>query len=334
MSQIQTELELTLLSRIMDMAGTSAEYSEDEVSDISCSDSNETFSSPSSSDSESDESDEIASNGQPLIQKQQSICKAVLGNGDKRFNFTGNPGLKVPPKAVHLYTPLECFMLFVDDSIIDLMVTETNRNANHVPSNSLIGRHSRMTKWSNTDNNEMKKFLGFLLWMDDSQNKDADRLFKIRGLLDKLNLRFQQMKEPDLYIAVDETMIPFQYLPEKRHKYGVKLFKICSRNAYTYKIEIHEGKSSSGKNLSEAVVLRLCENYLDCGRTVVTDNLYSSIELAEELVARRTDLIGTIRKNGKGFPKEVITAKLKKAEIVGKESNDVVVIKWKDQRDC
>lgn len=45
-------------------------------------------------------------------------------------------------------------------------------------------------------------------------------------------------------------------------------------------------------------------------------------------------MVGTIRKNRRGLPKSVVTAKLKKGEIIGKENNTgIVVMKWKDQRD-
>lgn len=45
-------------------------------------------------------------------------------------------------------------------------------------------------------------------------------------------------------------MIPFrgrllfrQYIPDKRHKYGIKVFKICDTTGYTYSVEIYTGKT-------------------------------------------------------------------------------------------
>ncbi|KAL7640617.1 UNVERIFIED_CONTAM: hypothetical protein RMT77_008892 [Armadillidium vulgare] len=50
---------------------------------------------------------------------------------------------------------------------------------------------------------------------------------------------------------------------------------------------------------------------------------------AEELLEKQTHLIGTLRKNRKGNPKEITTAKKKKGEIVFKENNkEIVNLKW------
>ncbi|CAH1955584.1 unnamed protein product [Acanthoscelides obtectus] len=47
-----------------------------------------------------------------------------------------------------------------------------------------------------------------------------------------------------------------------------------------------------------------------------------------------THLIGTIRKNRKGLPKEVVDKKLKKGEVAAMENKDgITLLKWKDQRD-
>jgi len=137
-------------------------------------------------------------------------------------------------------------------------------------------------------------------------------------------------------------MVPFrgrlkfrQYIPGKSHKYGVKLFKVCSPDGYTYDISIYEGKmDTQSKGLGETVVPNLCEDYLDHGRTIVTDNFYTSVSLAERLLERETHLVGTMRKNRKGIPLEVVKAKIKKCEIIGKENkNGLVFSKWKDKRD-
>lgn len=101
-------------------------------------------------------------------------------------------------------------------------------------------------------------------------------MYKIRNILDKINLNFDHLLTPGEIIAVDESMIPFrgrlkfrQYIPSKRHKYGVKLFKVCDVNGFTYKIIIYEGKQSiAGQSLGETIVLSLCEKYLVEGRTV------------------------------------------------------------------
>ncbi|CAG5037070.1 unnamed protein product [Parnassius apollo] len=63
------------------------------------------------------------------------------------------------------------------------------------------------------------------------------------------------------------------------------------------------------------------------------DNFYNSIDLAEELIRKKTFMCGTLRPNRKGNPKKIISIKLKRGQIVGKMyPNGVRVIKWTDKR--
>lgn len=73
-------------------------------------------------------------------------------------------------------------------------------------------------------------------------------------------------------------------------------------------------------------------NYLEMGRTLTTDNFYTSVELAETLILQKTHLQGTLRKTRKGLPSAIKT-KLKKGEIVVREKGGIVVGKWREKRD-
>nr|CAI5823527.1 unnamed protein product [Callosobruchus analis] len=80
--------------------------------------------------------------------------------------------------------------------------------------------------------------------------------------------------------------------------------------------------------------MELSENLLDVGRVLYTDNFYTSMHLAHELLKRSTHLVGTLRSNRKLNPQDVTKAKLKVSETVARESNTgVVVLKWKNKRD-
>jgi len=69
----------------------------------------------------------------------------------------------------------------------------------------------------------------------DSDHVDSsDRLFKISNLLEMINTNFQKVVEPGKELTIDESMIPWrsrllfrQYIPNKRHKFGVKVYKLC-----------------------------------------------------------------------------------------------------------
>jgi len=88
-----------------------------------------------------------------------------------------------------------------------------------------------------------------------------------------------------------------QYIQNKRHRYGIKIFKLCINNFYTVGFKIYAGKEADKvQRVSTKVVLEMAEDYLDMGRTMYTDNWYSSYDLAIELLNRKTHLVGTIQK--------------------------------------
>ncbi|KAM9487157.1 uncharacterized protein Hap1MRO34_007004 [Clarias gariepinus] len=52
----------------------------------------------------------------------------------------------------------------------------------------------------------------------------------------------------------------------------------------------------SGERLTENVVMKLMEPFMDKGRTVTTDNYFTSLSLAGRLLSRKTTLVGTMNK--------------------------------------
>ncbi|KAJ8967286.1 hypothetical protein NQ314_002959 [Rhamnusium bicolor] len=56
--------------------------------------------------------------------------------------------------------------------------------------------------------------------------------------------------------------------------------------------------------------------------------------VSKKLLQRNIHTVGTLRKDRKGLPKDVINANLNKGQICGKENEDgIIVAKWKDKRD-
>lgn len=169
-----------------------------------------------------------------------------------------------------------------------------------------------------------------------------DDIHTIQHLLDMLNDNFKRNFIPSQDICVDESMVPFrgynifrQYNKQKRHKYGIKLFKLCTIPGYTFKINIYAGKQNEEVNVTpQRVVMNFCQDLLNKGYSLYTDNWYTSVPLARELLENETHLIGTLRKNRKHFPKVVVSTKLKKGQFIAKESEDgITVLRWKDKRD-
>ena len=181
------------------------------------------------------------------------------------------------------------------------------------------------------------------LWhfADNETTPKDDRLHKVRKLVEMLVSRYQKVKLPGENIVVDETMVPFrgrlhfkQYIPGKAHKYGVKLFKMCDEDGYTYNLNVYAGQRDGQPT---DVVMKLAEPYLESGRTVCTDSYYTSLPLADSLLQKKTHLVGTLgtlHLNRKGLPADVCKARLKKGEVVARENGSgTVVMKWRDKQD-
>lgn len=171
---------------------------------------------------------------------------------------------------------------------------------------------------------------------------EGDRLYKIQPLLDMIIENCQKLYTPGRVFCIDETLIPFrgrllmkQYIPQKTHKYGIKMFKLCCNRGYTWNMKLYAGKEADrGVSVPTKIVTTLSEKLLNCGRIAITDNYYTSLELANILLDQRTHLIGTLRANRRGNPKEVVQKKLKKGEVIGRENNrGICIMKWRDKRD-
>ena len=195
--------------------------------------------------------------------------------------------------------------------------------------------------------NRFQLLLRFVHFADNQGEALDDRLSKVRKLLEILEKNFTKCRRPGETIAIDETMVPWrgrmifrQYNPGKAHKHGVKIYKLCDPEGYTYTSPVYAGKdgyASRGRPTATAthstqIVLDLVKQYLKTGRTVTTDNYYTSVALAKMLLENQTHLVGTLRRNRASNPKAVVDAHLKKEEVVGRENEDgTVVAKWRSK---
>ena len=147
--------------------------------------------------------------------------------------------------------------------------------------------------------NRFQLLLRFVHFVDNQGEAVDDRLSKVRKLLEILEKNFTKCRRPGETIAIEETMVPWrgrlifrQYNPGKAHKYGVKIYKLRDPEGYTYTSHVYAGKdgyASRGRPTATAIhstqiVLDLAEQYLKMGRTVTTDNYYTSVALAKMLL--------------------------------------------------
>lgn len=97
----------------------------------------------------------------------------------------------------------------------------------------------------------------------------SDRLYKINNIFSKLLENFQKVIKPGSILVIDESIVPFrgrlffrQYIPNKTHKYGMKLYKLCSPEGYTFNLIVYTGKGEkeAGLGHSQSAVLKLLQS--------------------------------------------------------------------------
>ena len=171
----------------------------------------------------------------------------------------------------------------------------------------------------------------------------GDRLGKVRFLVEHFNRISSSIFVPHQKLSLDESMMLWrgrlifrQYIKNKRHKYGVKFFELCSHNSYIISCRIYAGVPLPDENnigQSAQYVIDLMNPFLNKGYHVFTDNYYNSVELSRYMSEHQTYITGTLRAGRKSNPKEVTKKKLKKGEMIWRAANDISVCKWKDKRD-
>lgn len=68
-------------------------------------------------------------------------------------------------------------------------------------------------------------------------------------------------------------------------------------------------------------MLELITDYLNKGRTLIMDDYYTSVNLVHIWLNKEIHMVGTLRKNSKGFPKDITNAQLKKGRNQRKRSS-------------
>ncbi|XP_028173396.1 piggyBac transposable element-derived protein 4-like [Ostrinia furnacalis] len=161
----------------------------------------------------------------------------------KTLDFTKAQELLVPVPS----DPLEAFLLFLNNDILDLIVRETNLNAERVLQQPGVTDKYRITNWKELTREECMTFLGLLLhtgtirlnrlndywkthWLFNipsfrqymsrnrfmlilrclhfsSDPRDEDRLTEIRPIVDNFNTVMNNIYSPGKQLTLDESMV-------------------------------------------------------------------------------------------------------------------------------
>lgn len=187
-----------------------------------------------------------------------------------------------------------------------------------------------------------------------SDHPRHDKLHKIRPVIDYLNNRFA-LFPIEQRLSIDEQMCATkishylkQYLPNKPHKWGFKLFLLCSITGYAHKFEVYVGENNIQEpnepdlGVTGNVVVRLMKVVpRNINHIVYFDNYYTSIPLACYLHKQKIFCLGTVRTNRlpnnklpnqQAFMKKSIPRGSFEEHMTTYDGTDVSVTMWKDNK--
>lgn len=178
--------------------------------------------------------------------------------------------------------------------------------------------------------NRFENILQCLCFYDADVDRTDHRMHKIDQVLHQILENFNKAFSPGKGLSLDEAMVLFrgrllfrQYIKSKAHKYGIKLYELCTTDGFILNIIIYGGKGTvrdDGNSHTYQVVMELMDKFLNKGHTIFLDNFYNSVFLAEQLLEKDTGICGTLRSDRKGNPRDVVQAKLKTGETVKRET--------------
>ena len=165
------------------------------------------------------------------------------------------------------------------------------------------------------------------LTRDEPDRWPTDRFAAIREIFECFNANCSRSVAPGLYLSIDETLAATRlktlftvYNPAKPAKYGILYRSINSVEVpYTHSVIVMAGKPENTEgaryytNSVIGSVERLIMNWkryqqID-GRIITTDNLYTSVQMADVFLQHNISTVGTMRVNSGGVPKEFKDAK-------------------------
>ena len=182
---------------------------------------------------------------------------------------------------------------------------------------------------------------------EDQAIDKADKIYKVRLMLNTLLKKFQKEIKPNQHLSLDEGMLPTknrlgikQYIKDKPTKWGIKSFLLCeSDTGYIINAEIYTGAAEITDDtlgMAGNTAVRLVKNCKLDGKCyiVVMDRFYNSVILSKYLMNElKTGVVGTIQQNRKHFPKALKEKrKMAQGESVYRCGSNITCLVWQDRK--
>ena len=171
-----------------------------------------------------------------------------------------------------------------------------------------------------------------------SDRQKCDKLAAIRELFNSFVQKCNSLYNPSPFVCVDETLVSFRgrcsfrvYIPSKPDKYGIKVWSLCDCGTnYAYNLQVYLGKqgTSPEQHQGERVVKDLMAPLFGSGRNVTTDNFFTSYNLAQFLLTKQLTTLGTVRKNRREVPRELLPSKRTEYDSVFVFTKDTAMVSY------
>ena len=114
---------------------------------------------------------------------------------------------------------------------------------------------------------------------------------------------------------MDEVTVNFkarvifrQFVPKKRKRFGINIYKLCDESGYTYDMRMYLGRDSHSATddmtVTHAIVRHLTCRVEGLGHKTFMDNFFSSQILFDYLDRRKISSCGTVPRNRKEMPRD------------------------------
>jgi len=143
---------------------------------------------------------------------------------------------------------------------------------------------------------------------------------------------------------VDEVIVKYrgrvifrQYIPKKRKRFGIKIYKLCDEAGYTCAMRVYLGEDSQSATddmtTTHATVRHLTHRVEGIGHKLFMDNFFSSPRLFDDLDGHKINSCRTVRPNRKDMPRDFgpKKLKLKRGDVRVKTRGGLTTLVWKDR---
>ena len=168
---------------------------------------------------------------------------------------------------------------------------------------------------------ELLKFIRFDVRSSRIQRVQSERFALISNIWNRFIENCILYYRPGANITVDKQLFPIksmcpftQYMANKPDKFGIKFWlAVNAESHYLVNGFLYLGKDAQrpkNQSVSEYVVTKLAEPFLNEGRNITCDNFFASVALAKSLKSKKTSIMGTVNKIRRELPKAIKTIKL------------------------